>query len=145
MSNKFIGKYEVSMDSKNRIVIPSRWKERLGMEIVISESFEDSLAIRTEAGFEDYCNEILGNDDNDRKSRVLRRKILGGSSNIVLDKWHRFVVPSNLLNKLGKGPLVMIGVGNLIELWNQSKYEEWERMEENKLDSVAQELSEQKK
>lgn len=140
----FIGEHEVTMDNKNRITIPSKWREKLGLEIVISKHYDDCLAIRTLAIFEVYCEKLMVSNENDIKVRALRRETLGRSHEIVLDKWYRFVIPGNLTTSLKKGTLVMVGVGDLIELWSKEALENWRGDERNRLEIVGQELSQQR-
>ncbi|OAL10109.1 cell division protein MraZ [Candidatus Mycoplasma haematobovis] len=140
----FIGEHEVTMDSKNRITIPSKWKEKLGLEIVISKHYDDCLAIRTPVTFENYCEKLMSYDENDIKARALRRETLGRSHEIALDKWYRFVIPGSLATNLQKGTLVMVGVGDLIEVWSKEALKNWRDDERNRLETVGQELSQQK-
>lgn len=139
----FMGEFEVAIDEKHRIMIPAKWKPMIGQEIVICEGFEGAIELRTKPSFVEYYSKLSAHDSFTVHARKLKRRILGTSREIVLDKWGRFVIPVSF-NKEGrnfKGSLMMIGNGDSIEIWDKKQYQEWTENEENTVEKAAEALA----
>lgn len=137
----FLGEFEIAIDEKNRIVIPSKWRDDLGKNIVLTDGFEGAVEIRTKTSFIKYCkNNLIEEDSYLREIRTIRRKILGGAYEVSLDKWFRFVIPSKF-NKGFRGTVLLRGNGDFIELWCKEEYEAWAKDEKNTIEKAAEAIS----
>lgn len=141
-STLFIGEHEVSMDVKNRLIIPADWKELIGEKIVVCVNPDGYLEIRKKVDFEKMCEFLLNKSSFNRDARVVKRWFMGTAREILLDKWRRFVIPHQLMqNRNFEGNLILVGNGDLIEIWGKKNYEEWKTKGENGYLESANRLS----
>jgi transcriptional regulator MraZ len=119
----FRGLYEHSLDSKDRLTVPSRFRAALADGIVLSKGFDPCVWVHTTTEFEQLSERFLSpHSPFGRDARSLRRRFHGGSFD----------------EKLDSGPCVVIGAGEYLEIWNA---EAWAKQEEE-LDASAPEIAE---
>lgn len=84
----FSGTYEVTVDSKNRISIPAKWRNYVGDCIYISAENESAnyLSVRTKMAFEEAVSELKSKSNFSREVKVLQRRLIGSTIFIELDK-----------------------------------------------------------
>ncbi len=104
--------------------MPSKLREQLGSEVVISFSFGNVLEIRTKDAFQDWSNSLLEKGNFKKEARELQRLVLGNSFELSIDKAGRVNIPDNLiaLVKLEK-EVTLIGVGDKLEIHSTSAWE----------------------
>ena len=124
----FTSEYESKLDTKGRIVLPAKIKAQLpsgeGDELVIRSGFELCLIIYPMVEFKKVFSKISGLSEFNEEYRKLQRNFFSGTATVELDANGRFVIPKNMLNyaQLEKD-LILIGMGNKVEVWNPSIYE----------------------
>ena len=124
----FFGTYEHTLDDKNRLVIPRKMREELGTKIVILKGFEGSLSVYKEEDFARYAEEVNRLPYNKKSSRDYIRVQLSSASDCEVDKQGRTIIPPYLMKKYNIGKeVVVIGVGNHIEIWDKKEYEQYEQ------------------
>ena len=136
----FRGLYEHSLDSKDRLTVPSRFRAALSDGVVLSKGFDPCVWVHTTAEFEQLSDRFLSpHSPFGRDARSLRRRFHGGSFDEKLDSAGRIRVPKPLIEHAGlSGPCVVIGAGEYLEIWNA---EAWAKQEEE-LDASAPEIAE---
>jgi MraZ protein len=124
----FTSEFESKLDAKGRLVLPARIKAQLpsgeGDELVIRRGFEPCLIIYPMVEFKKVFSKISGLSEFNEEYRKLQRNFFSGTATVELDANGRFVIPKNMLNyaQLEKD-LILIGMGNKVEVWNPSIYE----------------------
>ncbi len=120
----FRGEYSHSIDSKGRLIIPSKLRTALGDAFVLTKGLDGCLmAYATEEWeeFETKLNELPLTNKNARK---LVRHFLGGAADAETDSQGRVLIPTNLREYSGlTKDAVLLGMGNRIEIWSKEKYE----------------------
>jgi MraZ protein len=136
----FRGLYEHSLDSKDRLTVPSRFRAALSDGIVLSKGFDPCVWVHTTAEFEQLSDRFLSpHSPFGRDARSLRRRFHGGSFDEKLDSAGRIRIPKPLIDHAGLiGPCVVLGAGEYLEIWNA---EAWMKQEEE-LDAAAPEIAE---
>ncbi len=136
----FRGLYEHSLDSKDRLTVPSRFRASLSDGVVLSKGFDPCVWVHTTAEFEQLSDRFLSpHSPFGRDARQLRRRFHGGSFDEKLDSAGRIRVPKPLIEHAGlDGNCVVIGAGEYLEIWNADA---WARQEEE-LDAAAPEIAE---
>ena len=123
----FRGLYEHSLDSKDRLTVPSRFRANLADGVVLSKGFDPCVWVHTTDEFEQLSERFLSpHSPFGRDARQLRRRFHGGSFDEKLDS-------AGL-----DGECVVIGAGEYLEIWNA---EAWAKQEEE-LDAAAPEIAE---
>jgi len=132
----FIGEFQHTLDSKGRVIIPSRLREGLGERFVLTRGIEPCVAVypldewnRTEA-------KLINNPMTKKDLRALNRIMFSGAMEVELDKQSRALIPQYLREHSGIDKNVMIlGVGDRVEIWNEDTWRKY-------YDHVSDNLSE---
>lgn len=136
----FRGLYEHSLDSKDRLTVPARFRAALADGVVLSKGFDPCVWLQTTEAFEALSERFISpHSPFGRDARSLRRRFHGGSFDERLDSAGRVRIPKPLIEYADlDGPCVVIGAGEYLEVWNA---EAWVR-QEAELDRSAPEIAE---
>ena len=129
----FYGEYHHSLDSKDRVIIPSRFreifKESYSEKLFITRSPDKCLFLFTEQDWRDQEKEFSKQPFTSRDSRQFNRLLFSGAMDVVLDRQGRILIPNLLKEYAGiNQEIVIIGVSNRIEIWGK---EEWKQFYES--------------
>lgn len=119
----FLGTYRNSIDSKNRMIIPSKFRDQLGGKCMLTKGFDECLYIYTIDYYEEMAAKLASLPQSDRDFREFIRDFFGNSVLCDLDSQGRVLIPQNLRDyaKIGK-ELVTIGAMNKVEIWSAESY-----------------------
>jgi MraZ protein len=136
----YMGESDHSLDSKGRLIIPSRFKEGLGEKIIISKAFDPCLYIYDLAAWEDFVSRLNKLPSISEQTRKLRRHFIGGSFEVEIDKQGRALIPAKLREyaRINKD-IVLSGVGSNIELWSKEEMDAC-GMEPEDIKGIAEDL-----
>jgi len=136
----FRGIYEHSLDSKDRLTVPSRFRAALSDGVVLSNGFYPCVWLHTPEGYEDLSARFLTpHSPFGSEARRMRRRFHGGSFDEKLDSAGRIRVPKPLLEHAGlDGACVVVGTGEYLEIWSADA---WAKQEEA-LDAEAPAIAE---
>ncbi|MGM0452152.1 MAG: division/cell wall cluster transcriptional repressor MraZ [Thermodesulfobacteriota bacterium] len=120
-----------TIDSKGRIIIPTRFRELVrenGGEGLILSGMDNGLVAYPYTTWAEVERKILMMAEKSRAMRRFRRVFIGGSSDCPLDRQGRILVPQSLrqyanLNK----DIVMVGVLDHFEIWSRDNWDEENR------------------
>ncbi|WXA51975.1 cell division/cell wall cluster transcriptional repressor MraZ [Mycoplasmopsis cynos] len=119
------GKFIRVIDDKNRVTLPTAFKEALGQSIVITLGFDGNAEIRSFKDFEKYKENIENQSRFKAETRLLSRFIFGNSYEVKIDSVGRFNIPKIIIDKLTiQKEISFIGVGNLVEIWSKERLDE---------------------
>lgn len=129
-----MGEYNHTIDTKGRLIIPSKFRETLGEEFVVTKGLDGCLFVydnKEWAAFEEKLKSLpLTNKD----ARQFVRFFLAGAAMAEVDKQGRILVPSVLREFAGlEKEVVLIGVASRVEIWSKERWENaasYEDMEE---------------
>ena len=139
----FTSEFESKLDTKGRLVLPARIKAQLpsdeGEELVIRRGFEPCLILYPMVEFKKVFSKISGLSEFNEEYRKLQRNFFSGTATVELDANGRFVIPRNMLSyaQLEKD-LILIGMGNKVEVWNPSIYEKHLIKDSSELSKLAE-------
>ena len=126
----FRGFSAVSLDSKGRLAIPSRFRERLkgvaaGCLVQTLNPLDRSLWLYPLPEWELIEAKLAGLSDFDKQSRRAKQMMRGYATDCQLDTHGRILVPAELRDyaRLDK-QAVVLGQGNKFEVWNKASWEE---------------------
>lgn len=138
----FIGEYQHSLDSKNRITMPSKFREELGDSFVMTKGMDDCLFIYSINEWKIVENKLKSLPMTSKDARAFIRFFFAGASECEIDKQGRVLIPTNLKEyaKIEKDTVV-IGVSTRIEIWS---LDEWNRFNNDaniSYEDVAEKMS----
>jgi MraZ protein len=136
----FRGHYEHSLDAKNRLSIPSRFRAAFSDGVVLAKDPETCVAVWTPATHESIIERALGDlNPMSAEYRKLSRFYQGNSFEVELDASGRVTLPPPLLAHAGiEKETVVVGVGDHLEAWARQR---WLRKQES-LDAEIGEVTE---
>ena len=122
----FLGEFTHKLDSKNRIMMPSEFREELIDEIFITKGPESSLIVYTKEEFERQ-SAILNNLSNEnKKNRAIKRLFFSSTIKTSLDKQGRILLNKNLRDYANiKYEAMIIGNNLTIEIWDINQWQNY--------------------
>ena len=120
-----IGTYRHSLDGKNRMRIPSKFKGELGANCIITKGTGSSLMVFSGEGFQNLYEKLSNISIFDEEAQKPVRKFLSSAFESEEDAQGRILLPKELINFAGitKG-IVFVGVGNRVEIWAEEVWDE---------------------
>ncbi len=122
----FLGEYFHNLDENNRIVIPSKFREHLGKEFVITFGFDKSLIIYPLAEWKKYIKFLENLSYTKKEVRSFIRLVCAKASFLSMDRSGRTKIPDNLLQTADiKEDVVVTGAMDKIEIWNNKNWSKY--------------------
>lgn len=123
-----IGTYRHSLDSKNRMRIPSKFKGELGANCIITKGTGVNLMLFSGDGFQSLYERLSAISIFDEEAQKPVRKFLSSAFEAEEDGQGRILLPKELIlhAEITKN-VVFVGIGNRVEIWAE---EIWEKMQE---------------
>lgn len=145
----FFGESAITLDSKGRMAIPTRFRQVLAKEcnnrLVLTYSAFDSgsLWLYPETKWEEVRDEVMGLSTFDQNHRSLQRRLVGSATPIEPDGSGRIQLPQTLRQSAGlEKRVVLMGMGFRFELWNESVLNQKRADEERSMnDATSSEMS----
>jgi len=137
----FFGSFAHTLDDKGRLVIPRKMREEIGVKAFIMKGFDGALSIYKASEFEKLVQEFNTLSFNKKNSRDYLRVQLASVSELEVDKSGRVQIPAQMLTKFQIGKEVMvIGMGDHIEVWNQTDFSKYEKDAISSFEKTAEDL-----
>ena len=131
------GVHALSMDSKGRMAIPSRFRDTLvsasqGELVLTIDTEERCLLLYPLSEWELIQQKIESLPSYNKAVRRIQRLLIGHATDIEMDSSGRVLVPGPLREhaRLGK-KVVLLGQGNKFEVWDESY---WQQRRDDYLD-----------
>ncbi len=129
MSN-FIGHTNVKLDAKGRFTFPSAFKKQLestdsDVFIIKKDIYDQCLILYTKETWQQLVGNLQSKlNPYNRQHNMFLRKFFMDTAELTLDANNRLLLPKRLLELANiEKDLLLIGVGNKIELWNPQIFE----------------------
>ena len=136
----FMGEYNHSIDTKGRLIIPSKFRDMLGDEFVVTKGLEGCLFVFEKYELESFMDKLNEKSDLEAKVRKIKRFFISGAQEMEPDKQGRMLVPPTLREYAGlEKEVVFAGVGGHIEIWDKSKWDDVTSFDD--INDIAEELS----
>ncbi len=138
-----IGEYHHNIDEKGRLIIPSKFREEIGKEFVITRGLDGCLFIYNLGQWDKIVSKLQTLPFTKKDARTFNRFFLSSATVCEFDKQGRINIPSTLINYANiKKECTIIGVNDRLEVWASDKFDSL--IEENltAIDEVAENLFE---
>ena len=134
-----MGTYEHRLDSKARLVLPAKIREKLGDVVVVTAGMDKCVSLFSEAEWINFSANFRNVPYySNPESRGVVRFMIGSAHEMPIDGTGRVLLPTPLRDYAGLQPgqeVVVSGVIDHVEVWNKDSWEE-------KRDAVVENLSE---
>lgn len=146
----FRGINTITIDTKGRLAIPTRYRSALAAEdksplVVTIDTEETCLLLYTAQQWQIIESNLQKLPSFNAAARRIQRLLIGHATDIEIDGNGRVLLPPVLRTyaQLEKD-VVMIGQGNKFEVWNQTlwetKREQWLAEEAEQIDALPDEM-----
>jgi MraZ protein len=137
----FLGNYPYSMDERGRVPIPPRFRDAFVTGVILTQGSPDKcVRIYPMSGFQEQADLYMAEPVTKRAGRVLRRTFFGTAFDAQLDRQGRVLIPTQLRRWAAlDGEVVVVGIGDGMEVWDQSAYDETRAAEEAELEGLESE------
>jgi transcriptional regulator MraZ len=126
----YAGEFRHSLDEKNRLTIPSRWRRDEAEEfILLPQANQQFLLVMSPEDFARTSSAVESNEIvSARDRRVFLRQLHSRAQHASADRQGRLVLPEELCRKVGlKGEVAIVGGRGRFEIWNLQR---WKRAHE---------------
>ncbi|MBZ1348521.1 MAG: division/cell wall cluster transcriptional repressor MraZ [Candidatus Nealsonbacteria bacterium] len=139
----FIGEYLYIIDNKKRIAIPSKFRKDLGKKAVVTRGVDKCLVVYSNEEWSKMALKLSSLPTGQIDARNFARIMLSGASEVGLDKLGRILIPDFLKNyAFLKKNVAVLGLSNRIEIWDQTKWQEYKKKTEMAVGDIAEKLKE---
>ena len=128
----FVGKYEHSLDSKGRIILPAKFRPQFERGGYLTQHSEGCLALWTPGEFERQMEGMQVKAASGRADRNRARLWASNSADVEIDRQGRMAIPAHLRTFAGLDTEVLVhGSIDRVELWNPAAWAERVQPEES--------------
>lgn len=119
-----MGIYENSIDAKNRISVPAKFREELGMKCVLTRALDDCLILYPMKTWKQQQEKLMTLPRSDKNARAFLRYMYANATEVDVDKQGRIVLSERYreIAHIEKS-LVTIGMLDRIEVWSKETYD----------------------
>ena len=121
----FLGEYKHTMDSKGRIVIPSKFRDELKQGCVVTKGQDNCLQILTRKSWKNEAESMAGLSKTNKTSRQIMRSVFSGAVDTSIDSAGKILIPETLREyaymRLGEA-ISITGSGPVIEIWSTKQW-----------------------
>ncbi len=138
----FIGEYQHSLDPKNRLIMPAKFREQLGEKFVATKGLDNCLFIYSLEEWSKVEDKLKNLPMTSKDARAFVRFFFAGASECDIDKQGRTLIPSNLKQYANiDKEVVIIGVSTRIELWSLDEWNKFNNDADISYEDVAEKMS----
>ena len=140
----FFGETAINLDAKGRLAVPMRYRDALveqcenRMVLTYSAFDTGSLWLQPEQTWERVRDDVMALPNFNANHRSLQRRLVGSATAVEPDGSGRILLPPSLRQVAGlEKRIVMLGMGERFEIWNESILNDKRAAEELNLDDQA--------
>lgn len=136
-----IGEYIHTLDEKNRLSLPAKFRSELGKRVVLAPGLDKSIFMFAEVEWKKIAGRLGESSMLQADNRSFNRFMFGGAHEVEVDGSGRILIPDFLKDRAGlKKTIAVIGVQNRVELWNEKAWEVYKAEVEREADRLAEKL-----
>ena len=137
----FFGEYEHSIDAKGRVILPSKFREKIGDKCYVTRGLDNCLNVYTEEAWEGFVAKFRSLPMGREDVRKAQRFFIGGAAELEADKMGRVSLPQNLREyaQLEK-EVVVIGNVDHVEIWSVDVWGNYNKDDGASINEIAGKL-----
>ena len=139
----FRGTFDYTLDAKNRLTVPARFRAALSEGVVMAKGTERCVAVWVPRDYDAYTESALQNlHPLSPEAEKLQRFFAANSVETELDAAGRVMFPPFLLEhgELAKD-VVVTGAGNRLEVWDRGAWSDYNAALVNDVNEIRTRLS----
>lgn len=137
----FIGEYLHTLDPKNRISLPAKFRKDLGSSVVMTRGLDHCLFVYPKKAWAKEAEARAAYAGGTAAARGLARLFLAGAMEAEVDAVGRVLIPDHLKSFASlTTKAVIAGVASRIEIWDEAAWETYTAAIERDADNFAETL-----
>jgi MraZ protein len=137
----FIGEYLHTLDPKNRVSLPAKFRKDLGRAVVITRGLDRCLFVYPKKAWAKEAESRAVHAGGTAAARGLARLFLAGAMEAEVDSAGRILIPDHLKSFAGlSAKTVIAGVATRIEMWDENAWKKYTASIERDADTFAEQL-----
>lgn len=138
----FMGEYSHTIDTKGRLIIPSKFREELGETFVVTKGLDGCLFVFSDEEWKAFEIKLKSLPLTNKNARQFARFFVAGATPCELDKQGRILLPATLREFAGlEKDVVLTGMLNRIEIWSKEKWNENNSLDDVAMDEIAEHMT----
>ncbi|NPV29690.1 MAG: division/cell wall cluster transcriptional repressor MraZ [Firmicutes bacterium] len=139
----FIGEYHHILDGKGRLILPAKFRIRLGDRCIATRGLDHCLFIFPLEEWRSLEQRLRNLPLTKPEARAFSRFFFSGATECELDGQGRILVPPSLRTYAGiSKEVVIIGVSTRIEIWAKESWLEYCTKAEEAYEELAEKMGE---
>lgn len=119
------GKYFHSVDPKGRLIIPSKFRDSLGSEFVMTLGLENCICLYSQEEWDRFTEQLNQINNSKADNRMLKRYFQSNAVDCSIDSQGRTVIPADMRADIGiEKDVVIVGNGEKAEVWSKEAWAE---------------------
>lgn len=137
----FMGEFQQKLDTKGRMIIPSKFRDSLNEQFVITRGLDKCLFGYTMEEWARIEEKMKSLPLTKKDARKFMRLFFSGATVVDMDKQGRINIPGNLRDYADLlKDCVVIGVSSRIEIWSENEWKEFYTESEDNFEDIAEDL-----
>ncbi|WP_332648135.1 division/cell wall cluster transcriptional repressor MraZ [Lysinibacillus sp. 54212] len=137
----FMGEYQHSVDTKGRLIIPSKFREALNDSFVITRGLDNCLFGYPMDEWRKLEEKLKGLPMTKKDTRAFARFFFSGATEVEIDKQGRINIPATLIQHANIAKeCIVLGVSNRIEIWARDAWEDYFKESEESFNEIAENM-----
>ena len=139
----FIGEYSHSLDDKNRLALPAKFRASLKSGAVVTRGLDNCLFVFTKTDWQKMVDKITELPIGKSDARGFSRLMLAGAMDVKLDSLGRVLLPDYLKKYAGLNKkIVVAGLYSRLEIWDENKWGVYKNKIEKEAGKIAETMGE---
>ncbi len=139
----FLGEFEHTLDDKNRLTLPAKFRDAFGGGAVVTRGMDGCLNVYAKNDWERFVSDRLGElDPFSGEARQIERFLFSGAAEAEPDRQGRVMIPPALVQhaRLSR-EVVVAGVRDHVEIWDRAQWRGYLEQVEGSAELVAERLA----
>src|SRR3989338_285711 len=141
-----IGEYIHTIDQKNRVSVPVKFRKELGRKVIITPVLDNCLFVFNMKGWEKVAKRLMSSENDlsflRADQRSFNRNMFGQAMDVEIDSIGRILLPDVLKDKIKpKNSVAIIGVEDRLEIWNDEVWKSYKEKARNEAEALAEKLA----
>ncbi len=122
------GRFEHSLDDKGRVIVPQKFRDKLGEEFVLTTGPDHHIRIYPLTVWELLEEQLVSVDVHDEQdtSLVFLQRMFGNCEFVSYDQQNRLSIPRHLRDWAGLregDTAIILGSGTRLEMWSRANWD----------------------
>lgn len=136
------GEYSHNLDSKGRVIIPSKFRKQLGEKFVITKGFDNCLFVYSSKDWSNFEKKLSSLSLTNKDARNVSRFFVGSAIDTTFDKMGRILINSSLKEYANiEKEVVIVGMIDRVEIWDKNAWIRVNKQITKSIDSIVDNLN----